>query len=148
MKKVLLYLLFCCVVSFAGVQTHFISFGPRVAVAFGESWDVTLGFETSYWVHNFGSESMRGGAGFNIGIEQYLSGRTDLYSELQFGMPYAGLSVGGFRTIAGDDLKWGFQSTVWGLVFVGVDYRYKYNGASEHQLGAIGRYFVDIYEKK
>ncbi len=142
--KTIILLLWLCCISTAGEIRHYITFGPRISISYGNSWDVNFGFETSYWTYKHWEYGFGRGVSVNFGVDYYLKSRVDIYSELQTGLGFAGISLGGFKTVYGDNPGWGLQSTVWGLYFVGGDYRFKYGNEAEHQIGIIGRGLVQV----
>ncbi len=143
MKFILLILLLANFTA-ASKLTQFITFGPRISINYGNDCNVSFGFETSYWIYEMYDYGSGYGVSSNFGIEYYWGGRTDLYSELQAGVGLAGLSIGAFNTIIGDSPGWGYQSTIWGMYFVGGDYRIKYKNEVEHQVGIIGRGLINL----
>lgn len=97
----------------AGPMLHFNFGGPKMKVSFG--------LEVAYW--NF--------AHFPYSIDfctEFEKQRIRLYSELQTGVGIAGVSAGPVMEIQTDKpaVKLGFQSSIWGNYFFGIDLRYRY----------------------
>ena len=119
-KIILLFILFTKI----ALADEIWMIGPMLHCNFGNhkvrcSW----GIEVSYW--NIGHFPYS----FDAAVE-YEKHKIRLYSEAQTGIGFAGVSLGPLIEYKTDEKKinGGFQWSVWGNYFIGIDLRYRITG--------------------
>jgi hypothetical protein len=103
-----------------------ITVGPMIHMNIGNGnsfpGDFSVGIEAAYWYigNDFPIHS------FDVGFDYSFSGNSSwsLYSELQIGGPFIGISAGPLFDC--DAKLWGIQGSIWGSYVGGLDLRYRY----------------------
>jgi hypothetical protein len=101
--------------------------GPKFNFNFGNGQHrFSGGLEASAWTFN--NENIPFGADFGFEFER---DRCRIYSELQAGA-ILGLSAGPVLELTRDTQTLGFQGSVWGAIFLGLDMRYRRINATNY----------------
>lgn len=105
---------------FGEYRSNAISFGPMLHMNIGDEMKLSISFELSYWQLKDTPYPWS----VDIGIE-YGADIQRIYSELQTGVYYAGVSSGVAVEYNKGDIAYGYQGSIWGNLFAGFDFRYR-----------------------
>jgi hypothetical protein len=130
MKKLLFILLFITgnlqaqTHSYLGQPSLTYLAGPKINFNISKTEDkvsnrISGGFEVSVWA--WGGDGMPKGADFGFEVEK---DRVRIYADIQAGM-LLGLAVGPVVEIANKRANLGFQTALWGTVFIGGEAKYR-----------------------